>query len=148
MVKDVANACCVADEVSHGGRRGRKARQMIGLVKDVANACCVADEVSHGGRRGREARQMKKMRARQNGISLENATTMISRLTVGFLLITLQIFTSSPHRGRPCHKAILKLEEYSTAKATPNDTNFKRMIDEFNLRIADISSVNFIGLAY
>ncbi|KAF2539653.1 hypothetical protein F2Q68_00019665 [Brassica cretica] len=57
LVKDVANACCVADKVSHGGRRGREARQ-ISLVKDVANACCVADEVSHGGRRGREARQM------------------------------------------------------------------------------------------
>ena len=30
----------------------------VGMVKDVANACCVADEVSHGGRRGRKARQM------------------------------------------------------------------------------------------
>ncbi|KAF3567225.1 hypothetical protein DY000_02012690 [Brassica cretica] len=44
LVKDVANACCVADKVSHGGRRGREARQIIGLVKDVANACCVADK--------------------------------------------------------------------------------------------------------
>ncbi|WZZ24529.1 hypothetical protein YC2023_007930 [Brassica napus] len=31
---------------------------------------------------------------------------------------------------------LLKLEEYSTAKATPNDTKFKRMIDAFNLHIA------------
>ncbi|KAJ4885237.1 hypothetical protein Rs2_35330 [Raphanus sativus] len=37
----------------------------------------------------------EKARARHNGILLENATTMISRLTVGFILITLQIFTSS-----------------------------------------------------
>ncbi|KAL0687395.1 hypothetical protein Bca4012_087072 [Brassica carinata] len=31
---------------------------------------------------------------------------------------------------------VLKLEEYSTTKATPNDTKFKRMIDAFNLHIA------------
>ncbi|KAF3610616.1 hypothetical protein DY000_02046460 [Brassica cretica] len=47
-----------------------------------------------------------------------------------------KVIELDPTLARAYLRKVLRLEEYSTAKATPNDTKFKRMIAEFNLHIA------------
>nr|VDD43626.1 unnamed protein product [Brassica oleracea] len=52
-----------------------------------------------------------------------------------------KVIELDPTLARAYLRKVLRLEEYSTAKATPNDTKFKRMIAEFNLHIAGLIHV-------